>query len=235
MGEELSRPAYPRVRLHQGQDPVQALGHDHALVVHLVGGLQQVGDHDGHHAGGVGGAHAVVGILQGQAVAGVDPQGPGGGQEGIGLRLAAGVVPPGDDRLEAGLQPAGPQVPVDGLVRRGGGDGPGYPKGLQPVQQFGHPGLEEGLVVDRLVEPPAGVGEQGLHIVVRAEVVQQPLAVLGDRRPDQGVEDADRQGLAAGGGGAQQGVAIDHLAVDQQAVHVEDGGEDAARKDHRRV
>ena len=47
----------------QGRNAVQAVGDQHALVVHLVGRLQQVRHHHRHHAGGVGGAHAVVGSL----------------------------------------------------------------------------------------------------------------------------------------------------------------------------
>ena len=47
---------------------VQAFGDGEALLAHLVGGLEQVGHHHCHHAGGVGGAHAVVGVLQRQAV-----------------------------------------------------------------------------------------------------------------------------------------------------------------------
>ena len=47
---------------------MQAFGDGNAALPHFIGGGQQVRHHDRHHAGRMGRAHAVVRVLQRQAV-----------------------------------------------------------------------------------------------------------------------------------------------------------------------
>ena len=88
----------------------------------LVGGPDEVGHHHRLHAGGMGGAHAGMRILDREAGAGFDPEQVRGPQIGLGMRLGIGHVVAGDDGGEA-LEQAGAAEMAEGMGRaRGGGD-----------------------------------------------------------------------------------------------------------------
>jgi len=73
---------------------------------HLIGGRQQVRHHDHGRTGRVGGAHAVVRILERQAVSCPHVEPLGCFQEQVRMRLASGNVVAGHDCIEP-VQDAG--------------------------------------------------------------------------------------------------------------------------------
>lgn len=82
---------------------------DDQIGVEFVG-LVGCGQRHGGHAGGAAGREARGGVLEDHAAGGVDAEGAGGEQVGLGVGLAAGDVVGGDERLgqdadgvEAGL------------------------------------------------------------------------------------------------------------------------------------
>jgi hypothetical protein len=74
---------------------------------------QEIGNHDRHHAGGIGGADTVVRVLQGQAELGRYTQLFGRLQEGIGRGLVASIVAMRHDVVESADEVVGFQVTLN--------------------------------------------------------------------------------------------------------------------------
>ena len=110
-----------------GQNPsahfVQIACDKHTESTNFVGRFVQVGHHDRHHAGGRGGANAVVRVLQRQAKPRLDAKKFSRLQEWIGRRFALLVVAVADDVGKPLDQSKRGQMTRYCATRRGGGDG----------------------------------------------------------------------------------------------------------------
>ena len=87
---------------------MQVRRHQQAQRTDLRGCRQQVGDHDGHHAGGARRADAIVRIRKRHARFGRDRKPRGGGEKRVGRRLSIRVIASADNRVK----------PADKIVRR---------------------------------------------------------------------------------------------------------------------
>jgi hypothetical protein len=159
-------------------------------------------------------------------------QAPGGDQEGIRVRLAPGIVPAGRHGVEPALQTVPAQVEGHVLMPGGGGDGPGQGQGIQQVQELAYPRLQEVLAPGEGVEVIRRGLPEAIDVEVLAEVVQQQGSARLTGQADQAVEDGLGQVASHPPGRSTQGVAVEGLGVEQQAVHVEDDGAGRAGQGH---
>ncbi len=103
------------------------------------------------------------------------------------------------------------------------------------VEQFGHPGLQNGAHIQGVVKPqPAGV-EHALGVETGAEMGLQSSQGRGVRHTDKLLEDRHRDLVPALGGNDEEHVAEAGLGIDQQAVHVEHDGTNLSGKSHALV
>ena len=186
-----------------------------------------LGDPDGGHAGGGGGLDADVGVLEDEAVFGVDAEALGGEEEGVGGGLGVGVVAGTDEGVEEVEDAEGFQRSDDGLAGAAGDYGEGDVAVLEVdlFEDFGD-GLK--LVDEVVVEALFAVGElfDGDGEVV-AEVEFGDDGVYGAATP--GVEEVFGEGGAAVlVEGLGPGDEVDGHGVGDGAVAVEEVGLEVA-------
>lgn len=116
---------------------VQGGGNDKTETAHFVVRFKEVGNHDRHHAGRMGGANAVVRVLQRQARRRRHAQSLGGDQERIGAGFAAAVVAVGNDCLEPVEETDRPKLTLYSGVTGRCGDRARHFELVKQVQQLG--------------------------------------------------------------------------------------------------
>ena len=186
-----------------------------------------LGDADRGHAGGGGGLDADVGVLEDEAMGGVDAEARGGEEEGIGGGFAALIVAGADEGVEEVEEAESFKGFDDGLAGAAGDDGEGDVAVLE-VDLFEDLGDGQELVDEVVVEALLAVGE-----LVDGDGEAVALIELGDDVADghaaEGVEELLGEVSAAVlGKGLGPGDVVEGHGVGDGAVAVEEVGLEVA-------
>ena len=189
--------------------------------------LVWLGDPDRGHAGGGGCLDADVGVLEDEALAGVDTEAGGGEEEGVGGGFAALIIARTDESVEEVEEAEGVEGFDDGLAGAAGDDGEGDVAVLEVylLEDFGD-GLE--LVDEVVVEALFAVGKlvDGDGEVVAAVELGDDVA---DGHAAPGVKEFFGEvGAAVLGEGLGPGDVVDGHGVGDGAVAVEEVGLEVA-------
>lgn len=186
-------------------------------------GRQQIGHHDHRDTSRVGRDHAIVAVLQRQAMSRRQAQVGGGGEIGFGVRFAVGHIVAADDADEMIAQAGVMQMAVRLALRRGG-DQHGRDAGCAHLcQQFGRARLQ--WPARTPLRRDAG-GDGGAHdsIVQSGKAILHPQPAGGFGQSDQRSEIAGRHGKARVCHHRDHHIADQPLAIEQQPVHIEQDG-----------
>jgi hypothetical protein len=191
------------------------------------------GDSGVLHSGGLGGFDACFGVFEDEAIGWRDLEAGGSYEEGLGVRLAVGVVLGADHSVEATEHAERGEGALDGETRRTGDDGHGDLAVHEvDVRDDGGDGLY--LVEHLEVELLFAVDDSGrVEVIAEALVEHFDGAREGDAAP--GPEEVFGEIAAGFADGLLPGDEVQRHGVGDGAVEVEEIGAEVAGRDGQRL